>query len=266
MGRWIGLGLLIALLQGCATRLDVRPAPVPGPGDGDATSASQVLQFRKSSLTLDGDRALAEPRDLRPGDIILTLGTGPAAAGIQLMTLAPVSHAALYVGDGQVVEAVHSGVRVRGLQELLAKEVTVLAFRYSELSDRQAEEIRAYALRQVGVPFNFMGVMLHVPLSIQRIACELPLTPSGARDVCIRTVGGIQYLNPGRQQFFCSQLVVQAYRHAGAPITEVDPRIVSPADILHMREGDVSSFRVHKRLTYVGLLKRTPPVTAASEY
>jgi hypothetical protein len=117
----------------------------------------------------------------------------------------------------------------------------------------------------VGVPFNFMGVMLNVPLSIQRIACELPLTPPGARDVCIRTAGGIQYLNPGRELFFCSQLVLQAYRYAGAPLTDVDPRIVSPADILHMREGDVSSFRVHKRLTYVGLLKRTPPVTVASE-
>jgi cell wall-associated NlpC family hydrolase len=266
MRRWIRLGLLIALLQGCATRLDVRPAPVAEPGSPDTASATQVLQFRRSSLTLDSGRTLAAPRDLRPGDIILTTGSGLASAGIQLMTLAPVSHAAVYVGDGQVVEAVHSGVRVQGIEEFLARETTVLAFRDSELSAEQAAEIRAYALRQVGAPFNFMGVMLHVPLSIQRIACELPLTPSGARDICIRTIGNIQYLSAIRQQFFCSQLVLQAYRHAGAPITDADPRIASPADILHMREGDVASFRVHKRLTYVGLLKRTPPVTAASEY
>lgn len=263
MRRWIGLGSLMVLLQGCATQLDVRPAPAPGPGSPDTVS---VLQFRRSSLILDGGRILATPRDLRPGDIILTTGTGLTSAGIQLMTLAPVSHAAVYVGDGQVVEAVHSGVRVWGIEEFLAQETTMLAFRHSDLSAEQAAEIRGYALRQVGAPFNFMGVMLHVPLSIHRVACELPLTPSGVRDVCIRTMGNIQYLSAVRQQFFCSQLVLQAYRHAGAPITDADPRMVSPADILHMREGDVPSFRVHTRLTYVGLLKRAQSVTAATEF
>src|SRR5262245_38226775 len=263
MKRWMGLGSLIVLLQGCATLVHVETPSTSG--DPDSASGRHVVQFRKSSLTLDGDRVLARQEDLRPGDIILTAGPGLTAAGIQLMSLAPISHAALYIGDGQIVEARTSGVRVGGFQELLAGEIAVVALRYPDLSEEQAREVRAYALNQVGAPFNLLGLMLHVPLTIPRTACELPLAPSGARDACIRAVGNIQQLSARSSQFFCSQLVLQSFRHAGVPITDADPRIVRPADILHMREGDVPSIRASRRLVYVGLLKRPPPAVAALE-
>ena len=253
MRRWIGL---VILLQGCATQVDLKPLSA---SEGlDSPPMRQVLQVRKPSLTLDDGQVLARQEDLRQGDIILTSGPSLTAASIQLLTLAPVSHAAVYIGNGEVVEAVVSGVRVRRIEELLASEVAVVALRYPDLSEQQAAEIRAYALRQVGAPFNLMGLMLHMPLSIQRAACELPLAPLGARDACIRTVGSIQQLSPRSSQFFCSQLVLQAYRHAGVPITSADSRIVSPADILHMREGDVPSIRGSRKLAHVGLLKRAP--------
>jgi uncharacterized protein YycO len=254
---------LVVLLQGCATQVDLTPLSASDGSDPAATR--QVLQFRNPSLTLDGDQVLARPEDLRMGDIILTAGPSVTATGIQFMNLAPVSHAAVYIGDGRVVEAVFAGVRVREMRELLAGEIAVIALRYPDLSAEQAAEIRAYALRQVGAPFNFLGLMLHMPLSITRPACELPLTPLGARDACIRTVGTIQNLSPRSSQFFCSQLVLQAYRHAGVPMTDADPRIVRPADILHMREGDVPSIRVNRQLAHVGLLKRAPRVAPALE-
>src|SRR5262245_4110443 len=162
MKRWIGLGSLIALLQGCATLVYMETPSTSD--DPDSASGRHVVQFRKSSLTLDDDRVLARQEDLRPGDIILTSGRGLTAASIQLMTLAPVNHAAVFIGDGQVVEAVSSGVRIRSLQEMLAGEFAVVALRYPDLSAEQAVRIRAYALSQVGTPFNFLGLMLHVPL------------------------------------------------------------------------------------------------------
>ncbi|MDH5211832.1 MAG: distant relative of cell wall-associated hydrolase, partial [Betaproteobacteria bacterium] len=58
-----------------------------------------------------------------------------------------------------------------------------------------------------------------------------------------------------RRTLFCSQLVLQSYRQAGVPITDADPRLISPADILHMRDGDVSSVRVNRPLRFVGHLK-----------
>jgi Permuted papain-like amidase enzyme, YaeF/YiiX, C92 family len=260
MRRWARLGSLVVLLQGCAVQFDVRPGPEPESHGLDTAPARLVVQVRNPSLAPGGDPVLARPEDLRPGDIILTSRVGLIPAGIQLMTLTPVSHAAIYIGDDQVVEAVLSGVRVRSLQELLAEAVSVVALRYPELSAEQVSDIRAYALRHVGAPFNVIGLLLHMPMSIQRVACEMPLTPLGARDACIRTVGSIQYLNFGRRQFFCSQFVLQAYREANVLITDADPRVVSPADILHMREGDVPSFKAGKRLVHVGLLKSTPSV------
>jgi hypothetical protein len=49
--------------------------------------------------------------------------------------------------------------------------------------------------------------------------------------------------------------VLQSFRQAGVPITDADPRLISPADILHMREGDVPSVRVRRPLHFVGHLK-----------
>lgn len=264
MRRWIRLGSLIVLLQGCAVQFDVRPEPEPGSHGPDTASVRLAVKLRSSSLAPRGDPVpLARPEDLRPGDIILTSGPGLTAASIQLMTLAPVNHAAIYIGDGQVVEAVLSGVRVRSLQELLAKEVAVLALRYPELSAEQVRDIRAYALRHVGASYSVIGLLLHMPMSIQRAACDLSLTPLGAGDICVRTVGSLQYLNLGKDQFLCSQFVLQAYRDANVLLTDADPRIVSPADILHMREGGLPSLKGRKRLVHVGLLKDAPAVTAA---
>jgi hypothetical protein len=46
-------------------------------------------------------------------------------------------------------------------------------------------------------------------------------------------------------------------------MTYADPRLISPADILHMREGDVPSVRIHRQLRYAGHLKYPPPTMVA---
>jgi hypothetical protein len=263
MRRWIGWVSLIALLQGCATQLQVLPAS--GSGDPETTPAHRALRFQNPSIEPEATDVRLMPEDLQPGDIILTSVPTLTSVGIQLMTLAPVSHAAIYIGDHQVIEAVRSGVRIRRLDELLAEEAVVLAFRRPELSAEQARNIGAYLLQQVGTDFNYLGIALHVPFAVNRKLCELPLMPSALRDVCVRAIGGIYHLATSERRFFCSQLVLQAYRHAGVPITDADPRLISPADILHMREGDVPSVMIHKPLRHLGHLKYQPSVMVALE-
>jgi hypothetical protein len=170
-----------------------------------------------------------------------------------------VSHAAIYIGEGEAAEAVLPNVRVRPMHELLADEVAVLVFRHPDLTAEQGRSMRDYALLQAGTPFNAFGVAMHAPYGVVRKVCELPLTPSPLRDACIRTVGGVFHVATSREQLFCSQLVLQAYRHAGMSMTDADPRLLSPSDILHMREGDVSSIRIHRQLRYVGHLKYDTP-------
>ena len=253
----------IALLQGCATQLAILPAS--NTNDPDAATARHALQFQSSSIAPRGGEALLPPEGLRPGDIILSSMSSLSSAGIQLMTLAPVSHAAVYIGDWKVVEAVRPGVRIRQLDELLAEENVVLALRYPGLSAEQARDIGRHALQKVGAGFNFLGVTLHVPFAVKRVVCEVPLMPSALRDACIRSIGVIHHLAASENRFFCSQLVLQAYQQAGVPITDADPRLISPADILHMREGDVPSISIHKPLRFVGHLKYQLEKIAALE-
>ena len=259
----IVVAAVIALLQGCATQLAIQP---PSGADGqDPASARSVLLFQNFAVGPASDGALLPPERLRQGDILLTSGTGLVSASIQLITIAPVSHAAIYIGDGKVVEAVRPEVRVRQLDEFMADEKLVVALRYPGLSAQQARSISEYALSKSGTGFNFLGVTLHVPFAVKRVVCELPLMPSAARDACIRGIGMIHKLAASEARLFCSQLVLQAFRQAGVPITDADPRLTSPADILHMREGDVPSVRINKPLRYVGHLKYRREWVAAIE-
>lgn len=253
--------LLIAFLQGCATQLASRPGSAPE--DAETASAVLALRFQHSSIAPTGDDAFIAPEELQPGDILLTSISSFRSAAIQVMTFAPVSHAAVYIGDRQVVEAVGSGVRIRDIDELLKEEKMVLALRYPDLSAEQAQNIKDYALNKTGTSFNYLGVTLHVPLTITRRLCELPLVPLAVRDACIRSIGVINQMAASESRLFCSQLVLQAYRHAEVPMTDADPRLISPADILHMREGDVSSVRIHRELRYAGHLKYTSPMLLA---
>jgi hypothetical protein len=252
--RFLVLAVLVSVLQGCATQLRVHQ----GSDDAEVGGATQGLQFQSKSIA---PLATAEPSALEPGDILLSAEPTLVSASIRLMTFAPVSHAAVYVGEGRVVDAMRGGVRVRALDELLEESAVLLVLRYPGLTAEQAAGIATYAMGKAGAGFNFLGITLHVPFSITRRLCELPLVTLAIRDACIRSLGLMHYLSASENRLFCSQLVLQAYRSAGVPVTEADSRIISPADILHMREGDVSSVSVAKPLRYVGHLKddRQPP-------
>jgi Permuted papain-like amidase enzyme, YaeF/YiiX, C92 family len=252
---WVGLMAVVATLQGCATQFST--------GYG-ADEDSPLLQFQSNYIA---PAAVVERELVQAGDILLTTDPTLTSASIRLMTLAPVSHAAVYVGDGKVAEALGSGVRVRQLDELLAEASAAYVLRYPDLTDEQAALIRQYAEEKAGTGFNFLGVTLHIPFAIGRRVCELPLVPSTLRDGCIRSIGVLHHLAARERRLFCSQLVLQAYRHAGVQVTGADARLISPADILHMREGDVSSVKIARQLRYVGSLKnRRPMATLAFQH
>lgn len=200
---------------------------------------------------------------LKAGDIILTSENSLKSASIQLISLSPVSHAAVYLGHGEVVEAVGEGIRKRSISDLLAEEATVVAFRHPEFAAGHLPGLNAFVDKLVGQKYNYFGIMLQAPFAIERRLCELPLMPSALRDLCIRGIAAVQ-LGLGRNdQFFCSQFVLEAYKSAGLPLTDADPRLINPGDLLNMREGDVPSARIHRALQYVGHLKFLPIVSVA---
>lgn len=238
-------------LAGCAARLE----PRANGAQGEADSPLRKVTFQDKSISPRNGGQMVESDTLRDGDILLTSSPTPLSLAIRAFTLAPVSHAAIFIGNDTVIEAVGSGIRRQSTTEVIDDSQVVVAFRHPKLEAMHAEQIRAFALSQVGRPYNHVGVVLHVPFSLQRRVCELPIMPELVRDACIRGVGAIQLGAASNDRFFCSQFVLEAYRRAGLPMTRADPRLVSAADLLHMREGDVPSLRSDQTLEYVGHLK-----------
>jgi len=235
-------------LGACATRFS-DPQGLSAPG--------LRLQNRLLLTPANGGQRIA-PADLLAGDIILSNTHGLVSMGIRAMTVAPVSHAALYLGEGQIAEAVGAGVRIRSTADFMADESTIVAFRHPRLRPEHAASLRHFAQLHDGKKYNTLGIVLQAPFTMQRQACELPLVPSLVRDFCIRGLAAVQLGAARNDRFFCSQFVLQAYQQAQLPLTSADPLLVSPADLLHMREGDVPSVRTEQALQYVGHLKAGP--------
>lgn len=233
------------LAAGCATHVDFTPPP--------GEPALRVQQ--RLLLTPSNGGLQITPQDLRPGDIVLSSTHGVVSMGVRLITLAPVSHAALYLGDDTFVEAVGAGVRTRSTQEFMDGESTIVAFRHPGIAEPHVGALNDFSRLHVGKKYNTAGIVLQAPFSIGRQYCELPLIPGLVRDFCIRGLAAIQLGAIKNDRFFCSQFVLEAYRHAKLPLTTADPRLISPADLLHMREGDVPSVRTEQALQYVGHLK-----------
>ena len=147
----------------------------------------------------------------------------------------------------------------------MKEESTIVAFRHPHFNATHVDRTNVFMAKHLDQKYNDVGVMLQAPFAIEQRVCELPLVPSPVRDFCLRGVAAVQ-LGLGRNDpFFCSQFVLEAYRSAGLPLTDADPRLFSPGDLLHMREGDVPLVRIYQALQYVGHLKSPPQTVATSQ-
>jgi len=253
-GRLLAVAAACALAA-CASR--VEPPATQGSAPG--------LTLQSSSLAPGNGGELIAPSTLAAGDILLSSVGTLQSLGIQLATFAPVSHALIYLGDARVAEAVGDGVQVRSIRAVLDSEQMVVAFRDPQLTPEQAAAVRSWALAQVGTQYNTVGVVLSAPFVVNRRLCEVPLVPGPLRDACVRGFASVQLGASRNDRFFCSQFVLEAYRQAGAPLSDADPRWASPADLLHLREGDVSTLAAARPLRYVGHLKYTPPLAVVTD-
>jgi len=231
-----------SVLAGCATTV------WDDPGKPQLRVQEWGLEPGNGGISIGGDA-------LVPGDIVLSAAPNAGSAGVRLLTLSPVSHASLYVGDSKIAEAVTHGIQLRGVPALLEEESTVVAFRHPKVTADHVKRMRVFVDETLGRKYDYVGVMLQAPFSVDRRMCEVPLMPSALRDFCVQGMGAVHLGAFRNDRFFCSEFVLEAYRRAGLPLTDADPRLLSPGDLLHMREGDVPSVRTHQALRYVGHLK-----------
>jgi cell wall-associated NlpC family hydrolase len=165
------------------------------------------------------------PDALQPADIIVSTTRAGVSGVIRIGTRAVVSHAALYVGGGDVIEAIGAGVVRRTLDAALSDDALAVAYRSPNIDPAVASRVVGFAAAQLGKPYSVKGAAL----SADKILC--------------RVVG------PLPASFFCSQLVFESYRRAGMPLTSSPSQCVTPGDAVVIAE---------KNLTYVGHLLGDP--------
>jgi uncharacterized protein YycO len=180
--------------------------------------------------------------DLKPADILLSTGSAKVSTVIRVGTMSRFSHAALYIGESQVIEAIGVGVVRQSLEDALSDDTLVSVYRRMRMSDQQAQQVIRYAKAQVGKPYDYSGAAGAGITSAPGMVFGMVISPV----VVVVGVGADVYnrLNP-EAAFFCSELVALAFEKAGASLGAGAPS-TTPKDIA-----------VSHVLSYIGDLKKT---------
>lgn len=161
---------------------------------------------------------------LEPADVIVTTGDATFSKIIRGATSSQVSHAMLYVGNGMIVEAVTDpGVRRVMLGKALSKATLGVAYRRAGLSIAKQMAIVASVSRHVGKKYDYSGAA-GAGLRSNLVLCVV----SGIAACSAAHAGALQ----SSKRFFCSELVLQAFKNAGAPLVGHAPGVSTPQDIV----------------------------------
>ena len=79
--------------------------------------------------------------DLRPADILLSTGDATVSAVIRAGTGSRFSHASIYVGGGEIIEAIDPGVVRQSLARAMSDDTLVCVYRRLRMSDAQAQQV-----------------------------------------------------------------------------------------------------------------------------
>jgi len=202
---------------------------IEGRASSFSLGASSQAVARPLEIPLDpgaGGRSI-DVSALSPGDIIVSTARHPVSFAIRAGTLSSISHAMVYVGDGNVVEAVGSGVREVPVATAVSDAILAVAYRDPRVDAAKAAAIVAYARAQVGKPYDYAGVA--------RVGYRIAYPFRGRMLDKIRELTGLA--DDSANSFFCSELVFAAYENAGIPLLAARPDASTPEDLVALRNG-----------------------------
>ena len=181
----------------------------------------------------EAEGLIISPSDLLPGDILLFRSLSPnvIAKQISKFTDSPYTHAAIYIGDGEIAESTPPAVKIRKLSGADTKGVQIGVLR-SQLgfSHQRAAAVREFVQQLV----------------VQHAAYDLKgaLTFKGRHkefhkrllDEIAANYGKITTTDEFlKQAYFCSALVVACYMVAGVigdtAQVAYPPNVISPGDL-----------------------------------
>lgn len=224
----------------------------------DAQAKKWAIKFqRQSSFTA---KALHEITDteLKPGDLLFSSSLGVTSFSIRAFSTSSVSHVAVYLGNNEVAEATGAGVQIVSLEQVEKRSDKLFALRVPDLTPLQAEEIKIFAYKIKDSGYNYRGIAEFIPFMMTRQICSLNPFSEDFRQQCVSGLAKAQLSNASegeKKAWFCSEFVTDAFAKAGHPLTMAQSGWISPSDLMHMREGDISAFKSETKLQYVGHLK-----------
>lgn len=234
-----GYGPMAAALPNEVTKVPEQATQPSGGGTAEAPS---------TTLPLDpgnGGRSISDSA-LQTGDIIVSTTNEFVSKAIRRVTGQPISHSIIYIGDGQIVEAVSDGVILRSIGEALADAIVAVAFRKPSITPTQAMEVRDYAGQQLNKVYDRLGIFRQVLFQLARLAFCSGKT-GNEYSQCVNWVGRVNLGSESNDQFFCSELVIAAFEQAGVSLVATQPHWNTP--------GDIASLHLSEKLAYVGHLK-----------
>lgn len=239
-------------------RQDEAPAPVPRAEvqpsteefltDLDEIAVQHNLSVSKTEeIPLDpgvGGRSIGADV-LEPGDVILSTTTENISRSIRVATGSEVSHAAMYIGNNQVIEAIGDGVIVRDIQMALADDSLAVAYRHRDMTPERAQSIVDFATRMARErrSYDAFGLLRVAPRQLARTICNR--LDGSNRDQCLAQIDRLRVGTDRNDNFFCSQLVLEAYRQAGLTLTDVEPDWSSPDEILDLHYNGTLEYVGH---------------------
>jgi len=165
---------------------------------------------------------------LQTADIIVSTASGAVSGGIRFGTSSQVSHAALFIGNGQVIEAVGEGVRQVPLSASLKDHCLAVAYRVRGINPGVALRIVQFAHQWAAEKRKYDTLGAAAAGSRARAGGAICVLVFG-----IVPCGGAQAgAFKSSDKFYCSQLVLEAYRRAGASFIQQNPNTSYPQDLV----------------------------------
>jgi cell wall-associated NlpC family hydrolase len=164
---------------------------------------------------------------LQKGDIILSTTSDSVSKVVKFATDSKFSHARLYIGGGDIIEAIDPVVVQDELIKVLKGDLYAVVYRMPQLTKAQKNNIVYYAMKQLGKEYDLSGA----------------IGSSGAGIAVAGLIPTISNLINSEYDFYCSELVAFSYKNAGVKLETFSSQ-TTPKDLAQ-----------NPKLNYIGNLK-----------
>ena len=195
------------------------------------------VKERKTAIDRMNDATKITAAKLKPGDVFIFDSNGITRVATKLLTLSSFTHAAIYIGNGEVVEATKDGVVKHSLREAFSDQRICYVLRRDGLNDAQRDKLVNAAKDWEGAKYStqhlidclFGGEIARNKTRVEKLGVNKPavicteLVQRIFRDAGLGELTNNKYPSPGKI-FACDSLKVVGWMRGGQEDPPLHPR------------------------------------------